>query len=69
VAVNVGDVVFDDLLAVAPVAAQRFARVGVEFHGRGMRKAGLFEAERLAAGAGADLDHRQLTHASSTAAS
>src|SRR5215472_615481 len=62
-AVDVGDVVFDDLPVIASVAAERVARVGVDLDRGGVGEARLLKAERLAACARADLYDRQLVHA------
>src|SRR5215470_17003905 len=56
------DVPLDDLPFRAAVEAEGLAGVRVELHHGLVREAGLFQAERLPAGPGADLQRRQPVH-------
>src|SRR5262249_53287543 len=60
--VLVVDVPLDDLPFRAAVEAQGLAGVRVELHHGLVREAGLFQAERLPAGPGADLQRHQPVH-------
>ena len=67
VPVQVVDVAFDDLPFRAAVAPEGLARVRVEFRHGLVSEAGLFQAECLPAGSGADLQRRQPAHDPSSA--